>query len=185
MVQESTRTRPYAPSHASPIWMRTKWPVVPGHLPAIARIKTLPLITLKTLVENSANLYSNQCHQSRLAGSVVRSYLAAVVKFYRDGLGFDVCGAARNKPRACLFRLLPRSFFDQLPKRVGRAAGSVARHRQMAVVCRGAPASRAMTRADTLVTDTGPAAGRGLQPLPQPCRGTGQTGLRDEPRSER
>ena len=30
--------------------------------------------------------------------------------------------------------------------------------------------------------DTGPAAGRGLRPLPQPCR---PTGLRDEPRSER
>jgi hypothetical protein len=42
--------------------------------------------------------------------------------------------------------------------------------------------SRAMTRAHTLVMDTGPAAGRGLRPLPQPRR---PTGLRDEPRSER
>jgi hypothetical protein len=42
--------------------------------------------------------------------------------------------------------------------------------------------SRAMTRAHTLGMDTGPAAGRGLRPLPQPRR---PTGLRDEPRSER
>src|SRR5262249_35255088 len=66
----------------------------------------------------------------------------------------------------------PRAFFPAVAETVARR-GTLSPHQQPERWPEHTPGM-----------DTGPAAGRGLRPLPQPCRGTGRIGLRDESRSE-